>query len=68
MKKSLQTFEAKDIVIFAAMIGSFSLIIVFRKEPAQAGTFKDILTYIVVYYIGRKTEQIRQDGPDKTKI
>jgi hypothetical protein len=65
MKKSLQSFEPKDIVIFAAMIGSFSLIIVFRKEPAQAGTFKDILTYIVVYYIGRKTEQMKSNGQDK---
>ncbi len=65
MRKSLPTFEAKDIVIFGAMIGSFSLIIVFRKEPAQAGTFKDILTYIVVYYIGRKTEQIKTNGQDK---
>jgi hypothetical protein len=65
MRRSLGNFEAKDIVIFGAMIGSFSLIVIFRKEPAQAGTFKDILTYIVVYYIGRKTEQIKTNGQDK---
>jgi len=55
----LGKFEAKDGIAFLAIIVSFVLILVFRSEPQQAEKFKDVLIYIVIYYIGRKTEQIK---------
>ncbi len=65
MKKSF--FNTEDVAMYIAMVGSFVCIVILRKEPSQQSLFKDILSYVVVYYIGKKREQLTKNGDESPK-
>lgn len=62
MKKVLEKFDPIDVFAFTGMTGCIIIIVILRRNPSEAITFKEVLLSIMTYYLGRKSAEVKKNG------